>query len=74
MRVTKNAICKAILEKTGLAVSIFTGNGYFYFYSEDKGTDLMLSSLESTSVYSNLLSHQSVDRWVRDFETIIQGN
>jgi len=52
-------------------VSIHTANGYFFFYSNDYDTDLMLSSLESTSVYSNILSHQSVNDWVKCFKDMI---
>ena len=71
MRVTKNNICSAIKKETGLSVSIHTTNGYFFFYSDDYVTDLMLSSLESTSVYFNILSHQSVSDWVRCFKDMI---
>lgn len=71
MRVTKNNISRAILDETGFNVKISTGIGYFWFYSDDEKTDLLLSGLESTSVYSNLLSHMSVERWVETFYDII---
>jgi hypothetical protein len=74
MRVTKNNISKAIKEKTGYDIGISSAYGYFYFYSDDKETDLMLKGWETTSIYSNFLTHQSVEGWVRDFERLMQDN
>ena len=67
MRVTRKNICKAIKDKTGYGVKLARANDYFYFYDNS-----VLDSLYSTSVYSNLLTHQSVDDWVRDFEDMIK--
>ena len=73
MRITINYINKALKEKTGLDVKLFRGNGYFYFYSDDDETGLMLAGFESTSVYTCQLCIQSVDAWVGDFEFMLKN-
>ena len=72
MRTTINNINKALKEKTGLDVKLWRGNGYFYFYSDDSETGLMLAGFESTSVYTCQLGIQSVSGWVEDFEFMLK--
>jgi len=74
MRITRNNICSEIKRHTGWDVKIYAANGYFFFYSDDTATELKLVSWQSTSVYSNRLTHMSVDRWVDTFIDMILDN
>jgi hypothetical protein len=73
MRITRKNICSAIKKETGFDVKLYkVKDDYFYFYSDDLKTDLMLSGLESTSILSNRLTHQSIEDWVKDFKQILK--
>ena len=72
MRSTKSNISLAIKKETGLDVVLHKEDGYFYFYSDIKKTDLMLSSLYTTSVYVNTLGVFSIERWVEEFKKLLE--
>ncbi len=68
MRLTRANIAKAIKEKHGHDVHLHKGDGYFYFYSDGPS---ILDYAEGTSVMVNYLNALDLDRWVREFESII---
>ena len=67
MRLTKNLIEKEIKTKTSLDVRLQKEWNYFWFYSEDKEVDKVLSMAQSQSVTVFKLSDLSLDGWVAEF-------
>jgi hypothetical protein len=53
-------------------VELVRGEMYFYLYSEDKETGLKLSSLYSTGIYVNLLSHLTLEQWMQSVDSIMK--
>ncbi len=68
MRITNNNISKAIEDETGIkGVFVQNGNGYHYFYSDERCTGLMLAGCHSTSVMVTRMSDMTIDEWVCAF-------
>lgn len=73
MRVTLNNIAKAIFDKHGHKVELVRGNGYYYFTAaEDDYRLAPITYAHGSSVYTNVLAGWSVDRWVSEYETLIE--
>lgn len=76
--ITRKMISRAIEQKHGLYVSVFSGGGCHHFYaSEDENgysIDEQLASrlamCHSTTVLVYRLNHLSLDQWVEAFEEI----
>ncbi len=72
MRITRKRIESAILKETGLSVKIKKEWNYFWFYSDIKSVQNILSLSQETSVCVFNLCDLSIDQWVSDFTKIYQ--
>lgn len=71
MRVTANNIAKAIKSTTGYDVGLYHGKGYYYFYSDDDETALMIAGFNTASVYTYRMSWLTIEQWVGMFENML---
>jgi hypothetical protein len=73
MKATKKNVAAAIFEKHGHKVELVKGNGYFYFSSDEADYRLApITYAHGTSVYVNGLWCFDVERWVSEYETLIE--
>jgi len=72
-RVTRKAISDAINAATGYDVGVHGSQqeGCYSFYSDDPKTGLLLAAFYTTTIYVNNLSDLTVDRWVEEFEEML---
>jgi len=54
-------------------LSLAKGDGYYYFYSDDKELGLFLSGLPTTGVYVYKLNQLTLDEWVKEASYLLQG-
>lgn len=62
------------IQKHWPKVELVRGEGYFYLYSSDEEVGLKLSSLYTTGIYVNLLSHLTLEQWVQEVRVIMNSN
>jgi hypothetical protein len=72
-RTTKNKISAIIKERTGMDIKIYTGYGYFHFYSDDEPTALRLARWYTTSVDVNGLWVFSNEGWADEFMRLMES-
>ncbi len=69
MKINNTNITRAIRKATGLNhVKVHAGGGVCRFYSDDKRTAEVLSSLDLPSVYVDRICHLDLDQWVAEFQ------
>lgn len=74
MKATKKNVAAAIEKKHGHKVELVKGNGYFYFTSaEDDYRTAPITYAHGVSIYTNGLWTFDVDRWVGEYEYLIEG-
>lgn len=74
MKATRKNVAAAIEKKHGHKVELVKGNGYFYFTSaEDDYRTAPITYAHGASVYTNGLWTFDVDRWVGEYEYLIEG-
>jgi hypothetical protein len=72
-KVVKNHKLNKLLKQNGLEnVQLCKGNGYFWLTSEDDETYRILSSLETTSIYTNSFSDQTPEDWVEEIKELLK--
>jgi hypothetical protein len=72
-KVVKNHKLNKLLKQNGLEnVQLCKGNGYFWLTSEDDETYRILSSLETTSIYTNSFSDQTPEAWVEEIKELLK--
>jgi hypothetical protein len=72
---TNRQITSAINNATGLNhVKVHAGGGVCRFYSDDKRTAEVLSSLDLPSVYVDRICHLDLDQWVAEFQDGINSD
>lgn len=74
MKATKKNVAAAILKKFGHKVELIKGHGYFHFTSAEEDFRLApITYAHDSSVYTNGLWTFDVDRWVSEYESLIEG-
>lgn len=72
--VTSGTIEKAIKKKFGIDAKLYKGKGYYYFADPDEGK-LMITGWPEVAVYVTRLNQLSLDRWLDEFERLMnQGD
>ena len=70
---TRKQISAGIKAATGFDIKVHgsPGIGCYHFYSDDQKTALMLAKFYGTTVYVNTLGQLPVDRWVSEFQDML---
>jgi hypothetical protein len=72
-KVVNNYKFNKLLKQNGLEkIQLCKGNGYFWLTSEDDETYRILSSLETTSIYTNSFSDQTPEEWVEEIKELLK--
>ncbi len=54
-------------------VKLRRGKGYYYIYSDDEATADKIAALYTTSIYVYRLNHLSMDQWMSEVDTLMEG-
>jgi hypothetical protein len=74
MKATRKNVAAAIFKKLGHKVELVKGNGYFYFTSAEEDYRLApITYAHGASIYTNGLWTMDVERWVGEYEYLIEG-
>lgn len=65
----REAMKRAGLEK----VQLEKGNGYFYIWSDDEETALMIAGLRDNMILANSFKHLPIANWIHEIKELLEN-
>lgn len=72
MRLTNKRICREIEKVTGDSVNLYFAEDMWFFGSDDEEVQAKLNECSSVGVYVLRLNHLTLDRWVEQYQSILE--